>query len=473
MTNTHGKRLLGYVRVSDVRGRSGASYGTEEVQEEAIRSFAERNGHTILDVLVDRDQSGGTMDRPAFNEAMRRIDSGNADGIIVYRVNRFGRTLSGGLLAAERLTKAGKVFASASEGADPTTKEGKVMFGFMMLMAELERDTIGENWMNAKTRALARGVYISAVPPFGYDRVDGKLLVNPCGVLVAQAFHHRVDDGWTIQQVADWLTEVGPERFTRQRAHALLSNPVYCGDRHYAGEVTKDSHDWLVTRDVFDRAQGMLTAGPAREARTTLLTGFARCAGCRMCLRASSAAKGARTFSCKRKHASGDCPDPVGHVVMAPVLEYVEQLFLDFAQGLLGHATPMTVDLSDAEGKLTELRADAEAFARSAAVRMPNFDELLNERLDAIELAEHELADLQSKAGLARVQRETTLVQDWPTLPLDEQRALFGEAVKAVFIRSGRGLTPAERVRIVWADEDIYLPRRNRGGSEITSYVFD
>jgi DNA invertase Pin-like site-specific DNA recombinase len=480
MTSTHGRRLIGYVRVSDVRGREGDSYITEDVQENSIRAYAKANGHDIIDVLTDRDKSGGTMDRPAFNEAMRRVFGNEADGIIVYRVNRFGRTLSGGLIAAEKLTDAGKTFVSASEGADPTTKAGKLVFGVLMLMAEIERDTIGENWRNAKASALARGIYISATPPWGYGREDGRLVIDAQRApFVLEAYQRRARNE-TLQSIADWLTEATGERFMRYRVQVMLENPAYKGVRAYKGFDSVKTHEAIVPDDVWEAAAGVPRGTRSWTRRPHLLSGLARCAGCRYRLRGTSYKKKGddvvqQSFSCKRTHAAGTCGDPVGQVLTQPIIDYVEQEFLRFAQGIHARAVPLDFDLTEAEEEVRLAREDAEAFGSSpGAARLQNFESILAGKLARVDQAEASLASLQGKAGLARIQRDTTLIGAWPDLPLEAKQELLGEVVKCVFLRSGRRLAPADRVRIVWADEDVDLPRKSAAnGSGVIPFDFD
>src|SRR5205809_7909267 len=86
-----------YVRVSRVGGREGESYITEVVQEERCRALATARGLAVGQVFADRDQSGGKMARPAFAEALARIEAGGMGGVSVDRAGRVARTALGGL----------------------------------------------------------------------------------------------------------------------------------------------------------------------------------------------------------------------------------------------------------------------------------------------------------------------------------------------------------------------------------------
>src|SRR5690348_13423488 len=86
-----------YVRVSAVRGREGESFISPVEQEDRCRAALRARGLQAGEVFTDLDQSGGKMKRPALDEALERVRGGESGGIIVARVDRFGRTVVGAL----------------------------------------------------------------------------------------------------------------------------------------------------------------------------------------------------------------------------------------------------------------------------------------------------------------------------------------------------------------------------------------
>src|SRR5881227_1597799 len=96
-----------YVRVSDVKGREGDSFISPKEQADRCRSAAAARGLQIGEVFEELNVSGGKMDRPALNEALERIREGTSGGIIVARIDRFGRTVVGALNVIEEISVAG------------------------------------------------------------------------------------------------------------------------------------------------------------------------------------------------------------------------------------------------------------------------------------------------------------------------------------------------------------------------------
>src|SRR4029079_16646979 len=94
----------GYVRVSRVGSRRGERFISPAVQRELIENWAVIHGARVLEVFRELDESGGRADRRLLEHALRRVESGISQGIVVSKVNRFGRSLVSGLDAIGRGT---------------------------------------------------------------------------------------------------------------------------------------------------------------------------------------------------------------------------------------------------------------------------------------------------------------------------------------------------------------------------------
>ena len=170
-------RLDGYIRVSKVRGREGASFISPLLQREQIEAYARYKGIEILEFHTDLDQSGAQTERPGLGRAMERIEAGICEGILVARLDRFARSLSGALEAIKRLDEAGAVFISVAEGLDPLTPAGKMMMRLMLILGEFEFDRIRDGWNRAHDGLLAiTGFYTIAQSMAGQEKAIHALL---------------------------------------------------------------------------------------------------------------------------------------------------------------------------------------------------------------------------------------------------------------------------------------------------------
>ena len=98
---------LGYHRISYIGGRQDTPISEGEFRDKVTR-WAERTGHEVELLPVERDQTGSKFKRPILESAIKRIEAGEAAGLIVVRYNRLSRaTASDTHLIVERVEAAG------------------------------------------------------------------------------------------------------------------------------------------------------------------------------------------------------------------------------------------------------------------------------------------------------------------------------------------------------------------------------
>lgn len=224
----------GYVRVSRVAGREGDSYISPTVQREAIAKWASYRGVMIAAWHVDEDWSGGTHERPGLEAAVERAVSGEVDGIVSWKIDRFSRYTEGGLRDLRRLEEAGAHLAFVSEDIDTSGPMGKFVYTIMLAMAEYFLANVREAWATAKARAHKRGAKIGPTP-FAYRRAaDGLLEVQPEEAAILQeAYARAATDG--VGAAVSYLREVAPDTrtWTTLTVRRLLANRTYLGElRH-------------------------------------------------------------------------------------------------------------------------------------------------------------------------------------------------------------------------------------------------
>src|SRR5262245_29096799 len=94
-----------YVRVSRVAGRDHLT--SPEDQEREARAFCRAHGLTVGMVIPDIDRSGGTLDRPGLQKALRRVEQRQSGGIVVSYLSRASRDTQQGLELLDQITDAG------------------------------------------------------------------------------------------------------------------------------------------------------------------------------------------------------------------------------------------------------------------------------------------------------------------------------------------------------------------------------
>ncbi len=457
-----------YVRVSRVGGREGDSYITEAVQEERCRALATARGLEVGQVFTDRDQSGGKMERPAFAKALARIDQDVSGGMIVARLDRFARTLLGGLQTLEQIREAGGVVLTAEGDFDTSTNTGELVLNMMLSMAQFELRRIRESWDVARERAVERGVHIAAAPA-GYRKgADGVLEPSEHAAAIQAAFEMRAN-GASQSEIARHLIKAGVSTMWSHRAASswsiravqlLLQNRVYLGEARSGVYVKEDAHAALVTRALFRAVQdrkGTSKAASKNGGEGPLLGGgLLRCAtcGCRLSMDTTKArGKTYRFYRCKSNPA---CTARVSISAgkIEPYLEGFVRRFLANAvyepEQRTDELEGLRAELADAEEELRELVESEEPIpAPVLAAR----GKVLQARIAAAQEA-LERAEAVQEVPLTF----TSSVEAWEALSVPEKRKIITALIGRVIVRKGRGLPVYDRIERPDAPDDDVDP---------------
>ena len=167
-------RTLGYIRVStEEQGRVGHSL---DMQPDLIRRWCELYGLNLVDIIADSGVSASIPlhKRPGGKELLRRLHSGEADNIVVYRLDRLFRNAQHGLnFIRDELDARGLALQSITEKIDTTTPTGRFVLTILLGVAEYERDTIRERTRANIDSLRVRGRKYGSTP-YGCLAVGGR-----------------------------------------------------------------------------------------------------------------------------------------------------------------------------------------------------------------------------------------------------------------------------------------------------------
>src|SRR6267378_1030471 len=146
----------GNMRVA-VYGRVSTAEQNAAMQIEELRAYCARRQWDIVEEFIDAGVSGSKESRPALNRLLADAKRRRFDTVLVYRYDRFARSLRQLVNALAEFDALGIHFVSLHEGVDTSTPNGRLVFGIFASIAEFERELIRGRVRSGLAAAKARG----------------------------------------------------------------------------------------------------------------------------------------------------------------------------------------------------------------------------------------------------------------------------------------------------------------------------
>lgn len=306
---------IGYVRVSteDQVDRS------PEAQRIRCGQYAKTHDLGPIQYLSDEGFSGRNLERPAMQELLALIETGEVAHLVVWRLDRLTRDTGDQSRLIRLCEKYCVSIHSVNEGpVRVDTASGRMQAGIHGVFAQYYREHVVENVRMGQDQAARNGRWQNHAPT-GYDLVNGYLQPNEQAYLVRRIFQLR----------ADGLSYSVLERATGIKystARHICLNRAYLGEVTHRGETFDGLHEQLVSIEQFDAAQRVHI--PGRRRGKDLLSGKVRCGHCGKVLCVEFNEKGTAVYRCKHRGKGCEMPGR-----SAPGLHRAARLGL----GLIGH----------------------------------------------------------------------------------------------------------------------------------------
>jgi len=427
-----------YVRVSRVGDREGDAYRSPDIQRAHIENWARLNEIEIGRVVTDEDVSGSRpVGERGLEQLIRRTEEGASAGVMVYRIDRFGRDALEVLLAIKRLTDAKARLVSVSEGLDSSTEVGRLLIGFIVNLAEYHLSMIRSGWDASARSAVDSGIHIASRAPVGYLRRDqaaptydahgklirdGRLVPDPASAaVITEAFTRRVA-GDSHGKIVEYLEAALGRGVAKSTVTAMLANRAYLGEARGPGvdNVKKGAHEPLVDEETFARVQvrtGSRQPKTGSVSSQAILGGLITCASCGHKLRVMGSPSGGASYVCASQYAGGNCA--------APSAARVNRVDAHVAELMAGAWDEVTASTADATQRFVEAR---ERVAKLEA----EYDKLASDPELVLGLGAEKVKNLLLKANASVLEARRALwdmddpgVGDLPVVYVDGKPWLY------------------------------------------------
>lgn len=213
-------RAVAYLRVStDKQADRGVSLDAQRAKVEAYAALYDLD---LVAVEVDAGASAKTLDRPALARALRSLRAGEADALLVVKLDRLTRSVRDLGALVDRCQREGWALLSVSEQIDTRTAAGRLVLNVLASVAQWEREAIGERTAAAMAHLRAEGRYTGGEAPYGYRLdADGRtLLPHPGEASTIRAARDLRASGLSLRAVGAALEARGLAPRSGGRWHA-------------------------------------------------------------------------------------------------------------------------------------------------------------------------------------------------------------------------------------------------------------
>lgn len=252
------KRVFIYIRVStDKQAEEGYSIPQ---QTERLIKYCEAMGWQVVKVYTDDGYSGGDLRRPAMKQMIRDIEKGNADIVLVDKLDRLSRSQFDTLYMIQKVFEPNNTaFVSRAEAFDTSTPFGKAMVGILAVFAELERARIKERMADGKEGRAKEGKYRGGgMVAIGYDynRETGILEINEYEAMMIREIFDMILARTPMNAIADTLNDKGYVtkygKWHDNTIRYMATNRVYIGMIRHKGTWYQGLHKPIISSEKFE-----------------------------------------------------------------------------------------------------------------------------------------------------------------------------------------------------------------------------
>jgi len=202
-------RVVMYARVStDEQEASGHSLAQQQTKLEGYAALYDLD---VAAVIVETE-SAKTLRRPGLERALDMLSSGEADGLVICKLDRLTRSIADWQTLIDEYfgEKAGKALFSVSDQIDTRSAGGRLVLNVLLSVAQWEREAISERTIAALQHKISNNERCGRIR-YGYDlHSDGiHLMENESEQKTIALMMELRADGMSFERIADELANRG------------------------------------------------------------------------------------------------------------------------------------------------------------------------------------------------------------------------------------------------------------------------
>ena len=373
------KRYLAYIRVSTVKqGERGVSL---QEQREAIIRYAQRNTLNIVEWFEERE-TAAKYGRPLFAKLLKQLKQGQADGVIIHKIDRSARNLRDWADLGQLIDSGVEVHFS-QESLDLNTRGGRLSADIQAVVAADFIRNLREETLKGLVGRLKQGLYPFRAP-IGYldqGKAMPKIPDPAAAPLIRRAFTLYATGAHNLVALGSELERLGLRNrsggtVSKNGLSTILNNPFYAGIMRIerTGHTYPGVHEPLITVRLFRDVQAVLQGRFNKRTRrhNHLFRRLLRCKRCEHFL-TGELQKGHVYYRCHTRHCAAQ----------AAREDEIERLVLEKLSAIRLHPDELIQLKPLIERLRVNSAAERVATERALALRIAEVKDRLNRLTDA------------------------------------------------------------------------------------------
>jgi len=242
------------------KSREGISLSA---QEEKLKAYCELKGWQIIKTKKEV-KSAKDMNRPKLNELLAEIEKGKINVLVIYKLDRLGRSLMDLLKMGVLLEKYKCEICSYTESIDTTSASGRAFYQMLGVFAEFENAIKKERVEFAFQAKLSEGKVLSRAP-IGY-RMDSKnQLVPDVNADTIREIFRLTIEGIRAEEICNRIEITRKKKGAYYKVYLPLStyyriirNPIYCGIYNFRDKQIDIKFEPLISPEDFKKVKSLL-----------------------------------------------------------------------------------------------------------------------------------------------------------------------------------------------------------------------
>jgi DNA invertase Pin-like site-specific DNA recombinase len=200
--------VVGYIRVSsEEQAKSGLSL---ENQEEKIHAYASLHDLEVDEVYRDEGASAKTLRRPGMKTVMGMIKRGEVQTLIIYKLDRMTRSLRDLDQMLSLCQDTDTALVSVTENIDTSSAAGRMVVHMLGVVAQWERETIGERTQAALAVKRSRGEKTGGSVPYGWRVKKGTGVKDKkTGRMIPAVLERDAREDQVVGRMMEWYEKDG------------------------------------------------------------------------------------------------------------------------------------------------------------------------------------------------------------------------------------------------------------------------